>query len=379
MKKLRILFIIALPPPHHGAVIANDILINSDVVKSKYQIEIVRIKRNMLHSGGRFSITTLLEDSWVILKTIKSLLIDQPVLTYFIISQTRLGMWRDIFVVSLSKLLGSKCVGQLRGSYFRNMYEEKITSPERKIVRKVLKLIDGAIVLDSSLRWIFAGLVPSEKIFLLSNGLPEVFREKEIREAFGRRENSTGLRVTYLSNIIPGKGFDTFLEAAAILSQNDNHRNFLFNLAGTAPTPETAQKLGNFVRRHHLESSVVIHGKVLDRAKWDLLLNSDIFVFPPHQPEGQPWVIIEALAAGLPIIASPQGCIPSMVKEGVNGFLVPAKDPGEIARRLITLREDPALRLSMGKASRILYLNNYTAKKFTQGFCDIVDQVLAQN
>ncbi len=249
---------------------------------------------------------------------------------------------------------------------------------EKQIISQALKLVDGVMVLDPSLRWIFQGLVPPEKIFVLANGVPEVFTAAEIRQATARRQGGGKLRVTYLSNLIPGKGFDTFLEAAAILNQTGSRGDFLFNLAGAAPDEETAQRLSSFVRRHRLEDSVFILGKVLDQAKWSLLLDSDIFVLPTALCEGQPWAIIEALAAGLPVISTPKGSIPSMVREGTNGFVVPANEPHELAQRLRLLKANPALRLSMGQASRDLYLANYTGEHYVQGFCTILDQVLGQ-
>ena len=108
-------------------------------------------------------------------------------------------------------------------------------------------------------------------------------------------------------------------------------------------------------------------------------MNSDVFVFPPDQPEGQPWVIIEALAAGLPVISTAQGAIPAMVKEGINGFIVPARNPAAIADRLRLLQRDPDLRMAMGRASRDLYLSHYTGEKFVKGFAAIIDQVLEQD
>jgi glycosyltransferase involved in cell wall biosynthesis len=379
MNKPRILSIVALPPPHNGVAIANHILFDSAMVKNKYELKIVRLRKNVLNLGGAFSIITSIRDSIVILKTLINLLRDKPAAVYFTIAQTRLGIARDICLMLLSKLLGAMCVVHLHGGYFRNYYERHLNAIEKKLVRKAISLVDGVIVLDASLGWIFQGLVPPEKIFVLANGAPEVFTEAEIRQATARRQRSAKLRVTYLSNFMPGKGFDTFLEAAAILNQTGSRGDFLFNLAGAAPDEETAQQIKCLVRRHRLEDSVLVLGKVLDKTKWDLLLDSDIFVFPTaYLYEGQPLVIIEALAAGLPIISSQKGSIPSMVRDGKNGFIVPANEPCEVAQRLRLLKANSALRLSMGQASRDLYLSSYSGEQFVQGFCTIMDQVLGR-
>jgi glycosyltransferase involved in cell wall biosynthesis len=312
-------------------------------------------------------------------RTVSSLVTGRPKLTYFCIAQTRLGLWRDAGLIGLGRLLGSKCLVHLRGSNFRNIFAGELTSGERKFLRLALKGLAGVIVLDQSLTWIFQGLVPSRRIFVLANGLPENhLHPARIAAAMGSRGNSPKIRVTYLSNLMPGKGFATFLETAAILAPRGTDQDFAFTLAGAAPDAATADYVEEWVNSHHLCDAVRISGGILGPEKWELLMNSEVFVFPPDQPEGQPWAIIEALAAGLPVISTAQGAIPAMVKEGINGFIVPARNPAAIADRLRLLQRDPNLRMAMGQASRDLYLSHYTGEKFVKGFAAIIDQVLEQ-
>ena len=302
---------------------------------------------------------------------------ERPKLTYFCLAQTRLGLWRDAGLIGLARLLGSKCLVHLRGSNFRNIFRGKLTPGERQLVRLALKSLAGVIVLDQSLTWIFQGLVPPGRIIVLANGLPENhLNPARVAAAMGSRGNSHKIRVTYLSNLMPGKGFATFLETAAILAQRGRDQDFTFTLAGAAPDAATAAHVKEWVSSHHLGDAVRITGGILGPEKWELLMNSDVFVFPPDQPEGQPWAIIEALAAGLPVISTAQGAIPAMVKEGINGFIVPARNPAALAARLRLLQRDPDLRMGMGQASRDLYLSHYTGDKFVKGFAAIIDRVL---
>lgn len=80
-----------------------------------------------------------------------------------------------------------------------------------------------------------------------------------------------------------------------------------------------------------------------------LLQQADVFVFPSLE-EGSALVTYEALAAGLPVITTSNAG--SVVQDGVEGFLVPIRDPAALAARLEQLRRDPALRLAMGAAAR---------------------------
>ena len=173
---------------------------------------------------------------------------ERPQLTYFCLAQTRLGLWRDAGLIGLARLLGSTCLVHLRGSNFRNIFTGELTPGEQQFLRLALKGLAGVIVLDQSLTWIFQGLVPSRRIFVLANGLPENhLRPARIAAAMGSRKNSPKIRVTYLSNLMPGKGFATFLETAAILAQGGRDQDFAFTLAGAAPDTATAAYVKEYV------------------------------------------------------------------------------------------------------------------------------------
>ncbi len=381
MDKPEILFIGALPPPYHGVSIMNDILVNNKKLNNKFDISIVQIKRDLLQMGGAFSIKTLFGDLGVLLRVFWVLMNRNPALTYLGIGQTRFGMWRDICLMRLAKFMKSRTLVHLHGGYFRNLFEEKLTASERQFVRKTLQGLDGIMVYDESLRWIFQGLVPDDRIFILANGLPDMFHGDGFPEVMAQRRNSPRLRVTYLSNLFPEKGYETFLDAAAVLKTRGNLKDFLFNLAGAPPDEDTATRVEKFVRDHEMEDSIRILGKVLGREKRNLLLETDIFVFPSaYKPEGQPLAIIEALSSGLPVIATAQGCIQSsQVRDGINGFIVEAKNPFQIAKQLMVLHENPDLRLRMSRESRELFLSHYTEDRFAQGLADIVERVLGQD
>jgi glycosyltransferase involved in cell wall biosynthesis len=87
------------------------------------------------------------------------------------------------------------------------------------------------------------------------------------------------------------------------------------------------------------------HERVLEH-----IANSDIFILTSVE-EGMPTVVLEALALGKPVIATAVGGIPEVVKEGVNGILVPLKSPELTAKALERLLSNSELRKKLGRGA----------------------------
>ena len=121
---------------------------------------------------------------------------------------------------------------------------------------------------------------------------------------------------------------------------------------------------------------MTILGRVIGEEKNKLLASTDIFVFPTYYPnEGHPWVIVEAMAASLPIISTNHAAIPESVFDGVNGFLVEKQSPKQIAEKILFLAENPKVRERMGNESHRIYLENFTEEKMLERFTACFEKV----
>lgn len=96
-----------------------------------------------------------------------------------------------------------------------------------------------------------------------------------------------------------------------------------------------------------LDEQVKRAGWVSGQEKLDLLAEADVFVMPSYR-EGMPNALLEAMAAGLPCVASSVGGIPDIITDGETGFLVEARDVTDLARALQKLISSPDLRRTMG-------------------------------
>jgi glycosyltransferase involved in cell wall biosynthesis len=93
-----------------------------------------------------------------------------------------------------------------------------------------------------------------------------------------------------------------------------------------------------------------------------LYRGADIFALP-SRGDCMPQAVIEAIACGLPVVATRVGAIPEMVTDGVNGFLVPARDPRALAGAIGALVSNPSRRHPMGRHSRVLAQQAYDADR----------------
>jgi len=96
-----------------------------------------------------------------------------------------------------------------------------------------------------------------------------------------------------------------------------------------------------------------------------LLRAVDLFVFPSHL-EGLGTSVLDALAVGLPVVATTAGGIPEMITDGVHGRLVPPRDPAALAAAMIELLEQPERARQMGDAGRARVLAEFTAERMVE-------------
>ena len=133
----------------------------------------------------------------------------------------------------------------------------------------------------------------------------------------------------------------------------------------------------------HLAVALGLHqGRVhfyggLPHAQMPQALNGlDVFVAPSRR-ESFGVSVLEASACALPVVASAVGGLPEVVQHGVTGLLVPPGDVSALAAALATLADDPALRLSMGRAGRQMVQARYAWPFCVQQMLAAYDQVLA--
>ena len=184
-----------------------------------------------------------------------------------------------------------------------------------------------------------------------------------------REEISTPPRLLYVGRLAPEKGLDFLLEAMAQCFRD----RLVLDLT----------LIGDGIQREHLEQLASIYG--LEQlvhfkgfippgdALWHEYHRADIFTLPSLS-EGQGKVLIEAMAAGLPIVAARIGGIPTIIKHGCNGLLVEPRSARAIASAIRRLVQEPDTRKRLVEGARTAALH-YTIEDQT----DVLIQQLSQD
>lgn len=206
--------------------------------------------------------------------------------------------------------------------------------------------------------------VPAGKIVRIANGL-DLTRFPLATPLAGRQT------VTTVANLRPGKGHDVLLDAAArIVRRQPGVR---FQIVGDGPRREAlvarAAMLG-------LSANVRFMGHCDNIPQ--LLSESDVFAFPSFM-EASPNSVLEAMAAGLPIVATRAGGIPEVVHDERTGLLVPPGNADAMASAILRLLEDPALAARLGASAHQSVESRFTFELMTSEFQSIfLDQLAAR-
>jgi glycosyltransferase involved in cell wall biosynthesis len=268
---------------------------------------------------------------------------------------------RDSLFIHLAHLARWRVAIHLRGSEFPVFYGEA-NAALRAWIRLTMKQVDSAAVMGRSLRTVFAGLIADDRIAVVPNGTPDVALNGEVKDPEA---------VIFLSNLRRRKGIIESVEAALrVLCQQPSAR-FLF--VGAWESDELEQ----VVRERARPGGAAIRFIPATSAdeKHALLLSSSILLFPPVEPEGHPRVVLEGLAAGLPIVTTDRGAIAETVVDGQSGFVLGDASPAQLAERLLLLLRDDSLRARMSEAARSRYLERFTQEAADRRLADWLDEV----
>jgi glycosyltransferase involved in cell wall biosynthesis len=153
------------------------------------------------------------------------------------------------------------------------------------------------------------------------------------------------MKLLTVGSLIPRKGINCIIEAIGRLA--DPQQVFL-TVAGSGPERAGLEQM---IKALGLSNNIEIIGAVEPQAVADLLARADVFVLASHS-EGRPNVVLEAMAAALPVIATDIDGVRDVVEHGNTGLLYGVDDDSQLADNISRLRDDEDLRRQLGENAR---------------------------
>lgn len=196
-------------------------------------------------------------------------------------------------------------------------------------------------------------LMKQAKFSLIPLGIPKInldFISKQNAKKSLTLENNSKVTIGTIAEFTKNKGLDHLLDALNLLKSE----GLQLAMVGDG---EDKEKIENRIERENLKESVKTCGFVPHAAKY--IKAFDIFVLPSLK-EGLPYTILEAMNAGIPVVASSVGGIPDLIEHEKSGFLTTPKSSASLAEYLNKLIENGKLRKQFARAAKIRALEKFS-------------------
>ena len=267
---------------------------------------------------------------------------------------------RKSLIARTARLLGASVIIHVHGAGFDVFFREAPARLKSSITR-TLESARLVIALSDEWRVRLSRIAPDADIRVLPN--PVVV--DDFAPAVEGREDVPpgGGRLLFLGAFGKRKGVYDLLEAMpAIVARRSG---VILEMGGDQEVDEVTRR----VRESGLSDNVRMLGWVRGMDKLAAFARAHIYVLPSYH-EGLPIGVLEALAAGLPVVTTPVGGIPEVVRDGVNGLIISPGDVQALANSVLRLLDDGELRSRMSAANVALARRRHDAPRVASTLCD---------
>jgi glycogen(starch) synthase len=184
---------------------------------------------------------------------------------------------------------------------------------------------------------------------------------------------SDGFRGISVGRLESNKGFDVLLRGLANMA-TDMPGKWSWFIVGDGSQHAALERLSSSLG---LSRNIYFTGPLSDEQLHTLFAACDLFAHAPLY-EGSSLVTLEAMAHGLPVVASAVGGIPDKVEQGNNGFLIEPGDSSELGRRVAWLAQRPEVRAGMGRRSAELVVERFNLSRLAAMTKGLFEKLIAE-
>jgi glycosyltransferase involved in cell wall biosynthesis len=370
-----VLIIGPTPPPAFGVAKATKLMLDSTVLGERLHIlHLDTSDRRSVANIDRFD----WRNAWLgvkhLVQLVRLLAGEKVQVSLLTASQGTLGLIRDGLLALIIRASGSLLVVYLRGSGYANIRATRGRLADY-ILRSLLNHSTRVIVLGEGLVEMARSVCPEARVVVIPNGCPLAVDAAQI----GARDVTRPV-VAYIGRLSRKKGIDEAMRAAAQIVAAGGSATLgdpEFVLAGEWEPASYESHVRALVDELGLSDFVHLPGPVWGNEKAELLQRAWVLIVPSYS-EGHPWVILEAMSAGLPVVATDTGAIAETVLDGTSGFVVPVKDSQALAGRVSALLQDDNLWTEMSRESSKRYQELFTAERSHSALADVLVEVASE-
>lgn len=368
--KPRILFVLHLPPPVHGAAMVGKCIHDSERVNRAFDCHYVNLTTAQsledIGKGGLKKLKAFVRKLMEIRKVIKS---TKPDAVYVTPNSAGGPFYKDFVVVQLCKWWSKRKV--ILHFHNKGVSTRQDRWVDDRLYRLFFRNVE-VILLGKPLYEDIKRYVKEEQVHYCPNGIPDS------GYVYAERTNEVP-HILWLTNIMLTKGLMEYLEALAILKKQGVR--FVADFVGGTTVEVSEAQFRTALRERGLEDCTHYAGKRYGQEKEAFFCQADMFVLPSYT-EAFPLTILEAMQHGLPVVATNVGGVSIAVEQGGNGLLVGGYKPimslayrpdaQELADNLKILLIDKGLRTKMGLAGLKKYQSNLTLQCFEERFVEAI-------
>ncbi len=377
------LFLIPLPPPYAGPERIAEELILSETIKKRTDIKIINssIKRTN-KDKGKMGVKGVLRFVGIYFHFLRKLFSVKQVFMY--LSSSKIGFLRDSVYIFTCWVFRKKCVAQYHGSFFGEFYANQ-KSAYQKWIRFSLNKLSLLLVLGENLKPIFSDCY-SGKTEVLYNGINTKYIPEKIINS------KSEFTLLFMGHLWYPKGFyDLILAYKNLFDKYENRIKLQFAGERTGYQKGAVEFLSGKWREKYVQDGEKIAleienfisnaekfnaeylGFVTNREKENVIQNADLFVLPSYT-EGFSMSCLEALAFGIPVVTTPVGAMPEMVKHNKNGLIVPVGNPSELEKAIDLLMNDKVLYKKISRHNSEYVKTNFDIEQIAEKLLKILKQ-----
>lgn len=366
--KNKILFIMHMPPPVHGAAVIGKYIHDSKIIKETFDcIYINPSASKNVSSIGKLSIEKIFFLFSLLRKLERIVKKEKPALCYLTPSTCGWGFYRDCLTVFVLKKMNVKMI-----FHFHN--KPKVGFVDKwynKCLYRYFFKGTNYIFLDEILAKPFEKYIDNKHLYICPNGIETVHNLT--------KENvyDENLRFIFLSNLINDKGVCELLKACEMLK--DKGLKFHCDYVGKSGDIDS-KELIELINSKKLTDKVSYLGPKYGDEKFNVISQHDVLVFPTYY-EGETFglVLLEAMQMGLACISTYEGAIPHIIDNNVTGLLVEQRNVKELADKMESCINNHTEVKKMGQKGKEKYFKLYTRDIFEQNITNILINCLNRN